>query len=322
MEDLAVWLLPSCTELPGALRAWLYAPLRRTGLPYVLGYLWRYRRAHDLANFAGELPSLSRQYRCSSPAERCAPAERFDAIMDQLTMVNGVRKTTYSGRLENVLGKILGDERLRIEAEHLSVLDIPASTGLASIGLYQKLSEHYAIGRYTLADRYTKLFHDRARGCVFDEDGELIQKRFKRLYYGLYRPHAGGDAYGLAARVSLGPFHWFSRALRARCSFPGAAQCEEIQLLHPEVEPWVGRGTFEVRRMDVFEEIEGKFDIVLSFNLLQRNYFPPAMIERGLRNLAGALNEGGLLILGNTESFRAYRKWDRELVLIKAEGSL
>ena len=314
--------LPTWRDLPDALRSRLYTPLRGTGIPYVLGYLWRYRSAHDVANFAGELPTLCRQYRSGPPAQRHAAAERFDAIMDRLTMVNGVRKTTYYARLEHVLDRVLSDERLRLEAGSLSVLDIPASAGHASIGLYKRLSKRYEIGRYTLADLYTRLLHDRARGCVFDEDGELIQKRFRRIYYSLYRPHASGDVYGMAARLALLPFDAVSRLLRALYPFASEEEYEEIPLLHPELKSWVQRGIFELRRMDVFGAIEGKYDIVLSFNLLQRNYFPPAMIERGLHNLGGALNEGGLLVLGNTESFRVYRKWDRELVLIRAEGPL
>ena len=43
----------------------------------------------------------------------------------------------------------------------------------------------------------------------------------------------------------------------------------------------------------------GRYDLILSFNLLQRSYYPPDIIEAGVQNLAASLCEGGLLIIGN-----------------------
>jgi chemotaxis methyl-accepting protein methylase len=73
--------------------------------------------------------------------------------------------------------------------------------------------------------------------------------------------------------------------------------------------------------MDVFQPISGSYDLILSFNLLQESYFPRETIEAGISNLAASLNEGGLLIMGNTESFLALQKKGGSLIPRLREGS-
>ena len=95
----------------------------------------------------------------------------------------------------------------------------------------------------------------------------------------------------------------------------------------PELDPeqfeaLVSAGRMRPARMDVFGPIEGTYDLILSFNLLQRNYFPADRIALGVENLGRALEEDGLLVIGNTESFAALRKRDGRLVPVLGEGVL
>ena len=72
-----------------------------------------------------------------------------------------------------------------------------------------------------------------------------------------------------------------------------------LVIVHPEVERILGEGVCRLAEMDIFEPIPGRYDLILSFNLLQPSYFPAAKIDAGVRNLALSLCEGGLLIIGN-----------------------
>jgi chemotaxis methyl-accepting protein methylase len=72
--------------------------------------------------------------------------------------------------------------------------------------------------------------------------------------------------------------------------------------------------------MDVFEPIKDAFDLIISFNLLQENYFSRERIEAGMANLRDALEENGLLIMGDTEAYSVSRKVNGELLVVKREG--
>ena len=66
--------------------------------------------------------------------------------------------------------------------------------------------------------------------------------------------------------------------------------------------------------------MDGEFDIVLSFNLLQRNYFSAAQICDGVERLQCALKEGGYLLMGNNESFSVSVKQDGKLIELHRVG--
>ncbi len=70
----------------------------------------------------------------------------------------------------------------------------------------------------------------------------------------------------------------------------------------------------------MFKNIDEKFDVIFSFNLLQKNYFPEELIQIGIENLNNALSEGGLLIMGNTESFSVSYKTKGRLHIKQKEG--
>ena len=73
-------------------------------------------------------------------------------------------------------------------------------------------------------------------------------------------------------------------------------------------------------KCDVLAPIEDQFDLILSFNLLQKNYFPDRQIAQGVRNLGRCLNEGGVLVLGDTTTFTVYRKLGEGLTEVWQES--
>lgn len=316
---------------PPALRAlwrlWRACPkdvrraLQCTGIPYVIGFVARYRRAHALANFAGSLLELKADYPRVPAEQRAALSARFDAIVDRLVMPNGVSKTTYFRRQEEILAKVLAHEGCALNCGAVRVLDIPSSAGTGSLRSYAMISERYPIASYVLGDLYLEIVYDPRRRCVFDEQGNLLQVGSRKRFFAVYHAHTSGDVYTWLTRLALRPLDLYASYLKERYPYAESEENIRIRVVHPDVEALVSDGLFRLAKTDVFDGIDGSFDLILSFNLLQRNYFPAGWIALGVQNLGRALAEGGLLIIGDTESFVALRKRGEQLVSVLREGA-
>jgi hypothetical protein len=303
---------------PGGLRR----ALLRTGVPYLVAFLARYRRAHSLANFAGSLPELKADYQRGPAERRPALSVRFDAIVDALVMPNGVRKTTYSRRQEEVLARVLAHEGCKLNGRAIRVLDIPSSTGADSLRSYTVIRERYPIESYVLGDLCFEIVYDPRRRCVFDDDGNLLQVGLSKQFFSIYRAHASGDLYSWLTGILLLPLDSCASYMKGRYPYTESDGHIRIQVVHPDVEALASAGVLRLAKMDVFGAINGTYDLILSFNLLQRNYFPPERIALGMENLGQALEEGGLLVMGNTESYATWRKRGGKLVPLLREGVL
>lgn len=293
--------------------------LQRTGVAYVASFVARYPQEHSYERFAGTLPELQAAY-AQDPDARAGLLKRFDAIMDGLVMPNGVTKTTYSERPKQILTKILGHDGCTLDTP-IRVLDVPSSAGTASLSMYGMLRQRYGIVSYVLGDMYFDVVCDPQRQCVFDEQGTLLQVGFERYFFSTYRAHVSGDVHTWLTRLLLMPHDCCAWYLRGRYPFVESDSNIRTPLIHPQVQALVAEGAMSIETINVFETIRGRFDAVLSFNLLQRNYFPPERIALGTENLGRAVDEGGLLVIGDTQSFIAYRKVDGELVRVLSEGS-
>jgi chemotaxis methyl-accepting protein methylase len=294
--------------------------LQRTGIPYVLGYLARYPRAHSLENFAGFLPELKCEYLRAPAEQRAGLAARFDAIVDRLVMPNGVSKTTYFRRQEQILARVLAHEGCALNGRPLRVLDIPSSAGTGSLRSYAVLAERYPVERYVLGDLYFDIVVDRRRRCVFDEHGRLLQAASRKRFFSVYRTHTEGEVHTWLTALVLAPLDLHAAYLKKRYRYAPSGDHVRIRVLHPDAAALVSDGVFRLAQMDVFEGIEGTYDLILSFNLLQRNYFPPQRIALGVANLGRALEEGGLLVIGDTESFAVLRKRGGRLFPVLQQG--
>ena len=85
-----------------------------------------YSELHRIANFAGNLEQLKVAYADSTAEARADLSRQFDSIVGQLTMPNGVTKTTYPNRLGDSLSAVLSvvplphSEILRLRLASLS----------------------------------------------------------------------------------------------------------------------------------------------------------------------------------------------------------
>lgn len=307
-------------RVPASWRRRVGQAINWTGLPYVAGYAAAYEDAHRAEYFAGNLKDLKETYARVGPPDAVRLTRRIDAIADGLVMRNGVKKTTYAARQAPTLRAVLSATRVPLPSGPLRVLDVPSSTGTASLDHYALLQEHREITSYVLGDLYHGLLYDARRGCVFDEDGHLLQVALRGSYFSIYRGFTAGDRNTLLSDLLLLPHGLTAWYLRRRYPFDSTHRCEPLLVLHPEVERRIGDGVFQVARMDVFRPIPGRYNLILSFNLLQRNYFSPSTIARGVANLGAALDEGGLLVLGSTESFVVLHKCGGVLQEVLRDG--
>jgi hypothetical protein len=303
------------SRLPEGLRLRLV----RTGLPYAASFMARYRQRHRLANFAGNLRALQSAYSASPAEQRQQLLDQFDSIVDMLVMPNAVTKTTYANRLAHSLSSVLA--AIDLPNPEIRVLDLPASTGIASLQSLALLRERYRVSCYVLGDKYHRILYDARRRCVFDDQGNLLQVAFGRYYFSIYRGHVSGDEYTLLSSCLLFPHSIVGWYLRRRYRFEPRRDYQQLLVVHPEVEKLLDREVFRLQEMDVFEPIPGRYELILSFNLLQQNYFPAERIRAGVNNLAEALSEGGLLVMGNSESFLALQKRNGTMIPCAREGS-
>jgi hypothetical protein len=299
-------------------RAWINRVSRATGILYVWEYLRYYKRIHQLHHFAGNIPLIKEEYRKSTRQDQLVLAEQFRSIIKFLVMRNGVTKITLAGRHNKILETVLRDDRFRVKQPAVKVLDVPSSVGLSSLDAWDLLTKYYMISSYVLGDLFFTILYDMERGCIFDDNGYLLQVRFKTQFVNIYQPYTSGSEYTALSYLLMLPFRIRSWYLKRKYKFNPYNNYKRILLTHPEIDRKLNadNGQFHIKKMDALEPIDEKFDIILSFNLLIRDYFPEGIRKRGIRNLGHALKEGGLLVVGNDDTFTGLRKINGSLTTI------
>lgn len=319
------WVKRLWRKLPFRVREAAYRALTWTGLPYLLSYIAGYGATHSAANFAGNLIPLRDEYPNSTRDRKQRLAHRFDAIVDALVLPNGVRRTTYPARQNAVVERVLADEACRPNTSELRVLDLPASSGIASLGTLDLLSRQYRVGCYVLADLSFQALYDPERGCIFDEQGHLLQVQRRKRFFSIYRPHASGNEVSVLTNLLLLPLTVASWHLKRKFRFSAARDLLPVRLIHPEVEARLDNGVLALKKVDVFQDLGDQYDLILSFNLLQRNYFSAEAIARGMENLRRGLRDGGVLVMGSPDvhgssAFLVARRRGGDLVIVRREG--
>ena len=182
-------------------RIWRSLPKKiRSTLRYIASRVPHYTEMHRSSNFAGNLEQLKVAYAASTPEAKADLSDQFDSIVDQLTMPNGVTKTTYSKRLASSLSAVLS--AIKLTRSEIQVLDFAGlSTGHASLQCFAQLQETYRVISYVLGDMYHTVLYDPHQKCIFDEKGYLLDLPFKRLFLSIYRVGVLGDRYTFLTAV-------------------------------------------------------------------------------------------------------------------------
>jgi hypothetical protein len=308
-------------RLPFSVRRWVDLALGSLGLAYASSYIATYDEIHDLNNFAGNLLVLQHEYSRSSDDEKEKIAKQFNKIMDSLVMPNGVNKTTRPMRYHSILRKVLADERCHIQKSAITVLDVPSSSGIAALDIFAMLSQYYTIRAYVLGDLCFHVYYDTDRECVFDEDYNLLQVKLEKRFFSIHRVHRLGDVYSPLSRVLLLPLDVVAWYLKKKYVYSAKSHTVPLFLIHPDVHARLSKEDFSLSKIDVFKDIGEHYDLILSFNLLQRSYFTQEQIMRGVQNLTEALNEQGVLIMGNDGFCSVAQKREGKLVVIREDSA-
>jgi hypothetical protein len=286
---------------------------------YLASRVGHFSEVHRITHFAGNLDQLKAVYASSDAETKRILLCQFDAIVNQLTMQNGVTKETFANRQENDLSAVLS--AVQLPDTKLRVLDLPSSTGIASIRTLAQLQERYQIDSYVLGDKFHAILYDPSRQCVFDDHGNLLQVGFKHVFFSVQRVGVSGSSYTLFTKVLAFPQRVVARHLQKRFRFDPDVHYKRLLVVHPKVENLLGRSAFSLQEIDVFQSIPGRYELVLSFNLLSRSYFTSEAISVGLRKMAASLTDGGVLILGNWQSIAAFRKIEGSLTICFRQGN-
>jgi len=309
--------------LPVSAQSAIYSLLKRTGVPYVMSYLAKYKDDHMPDRFVGSLLSIMEEFNESVAGDQAYLLKRYDAVMDSLVLENGVKKTSYSDRHHDIVGRIIQMKKFDLYKESIRILDLPSSTGIASIRSIEQINKKYFVESYVLGDQYHSVLMDPSGKYIFDCSGNLLQVLEDDQFFSIYLPHAYGDVYNWISRSLLWPHIKKARSLQRIYRFDSVESYEKIMLIHPLVQEAASVGRFSIKEMDVFEPIDGVFDLIISFNLLQKNYFDSKTIECGLANLKNALSDGGILVLGAENNiFSVFRKDGSNTMLIGDRDNL
>lgn len=219
----------------------------------------------------------------------------YVSILFSLIFTNGVRKTTTRAR-NTVVFEEVASRGLFPAKRAIRVLDIGSGTGLDALSTRALLAKDHDVTEYVLGDLHTHLLFDPKRKLIYDEDGKLLQvasgSRFVSVYF----------SYN----------YWFQRytnlpkrirpwLLEKRYRIAKRDELVPIPLVHPELQVGSSDTPFHMKRMNVFEPLDERFDVILCMHLLVKRYFTETAIEDATMKLARALHVGGTLVVGALE---------------------
>jgi hypothetical protein len=219
----------------------------RNKMRYLASRVAHFTEFHRIAHFAGNLDHLKVAYANSDAEAKPILLRQFDAIVNQLTMRNGVTKETFANRLENDLLAVLS--AIQLPHAKIRVLDLPSSTGIACVRSLAQLQERYQIISYVLGDKFHAILYDALRQCVFDDRENLLQIGFKHVFFSVHRVGLSGSRYGFLTQVlAHRVIAWY---LRTRFPFDPDAQYKRLLVVHPAVEKLLGKNAFGLQEIDV-----------------------------------------------------------------------
>lgn len=240
----------------------------------------------DTSLFAGRL------------AEKSINDVEWLQLVNALIFYNGVRKSTKFFRNAPIIEKLFSERAVSWERSPLNVLDIGASVGIDALGNLEAIQKFTTVKKYVLGDLFTELHYDVDRQLIFDQDDRLLQILFDDYFVNL----------NFEFKYHLEPLFHVRNIIKTkrmrrsqRVTEASGGERVIIPLVYPPVEK---NPVFEASRINVFEPLTDKFDLIICMNLLQTRYFSRNMIELGNRNLISALSPGGYLITGVTDNYR------------------
>jgi SAM-dependent methyltransferase len=193
--------------------------------------------------------------------------------------IDGVFKTTWSDRFPQTT-RLLADGLVAPDAV---IVDVGASDGSTSLSLMRTVP----FGRYYVTDRHIAAYACITGRGVFFCDENAAPFMFANRFFVVYNDT------GEASRAQSG----IVRNLFAGFDMAKCRDVRKVPLMNRALLPRLG-DDIRLERYDIFESWpHEKADLVIAANILNRDYFADDRLGDALRNLRGALKEGGRLAL-------------------------
>jgi hypothetical protein len=206
--------------------------------------------------------------------DRLTPAEFTDAV--STFKFATTCKTTQKARFPRTLERLAQLEFTRAP----TILDVGASDGSTSLDVMEAVP----FSRYFVTDKHLEVtVRRRGRTTYFHApDGKCVL--ISTPAWVLYDDTAG----------AWPPFGAIARRAFAAAAAPSAGG-EVVSLVNPAVKSRL-QGDVQVEQYDIFEPWRREqADLIVAANILNRVYFTEENLGRAIRNLIGALTEGGRL---------------------------
>ena len=215
-------------------------------------------------------------------------------------------KETYCGRFTDL------DDHIMVYLDaNMSFHDVGCSTGVTSMDLYEKCRSKNKNLDLTVSDKYTKFYFDGSYvRKIYDQSGSL-----KQIYIGK-----------VLLDKNISTFFFLSKLLFYPCAIlvgkkNDISNLVEISLMSPSIRSLHSSNNLRVIDYDIFSNPIQKFDFVRCMNVLNRSYFSDKLLVVGLSNLIQSLQQGGLLLIGRTDTFNVnkatlFQKVDECLVVL------
>lgn len=193
--------------------------------------------------------------------------------------IHGVYKTTWSDRFPETTRQ-LANGGLPPAAV---VVDVGASDGSTSLSVMKAIR----FGRYYVTDRHISAYACTTRKGMFFCDEHSNPFMFANRFVVIYNETDG------ASRAHSG----IVKNLFAGFDMAKCRDVRKVPLMNRALLPKLGND-IRLERYDIFERWpHEKADLVIAANILNRDYFADSRLIDALRNLRGALKDGGRLAL-------------------------
>jgi hypothetical protein len=254
-------------------------------------------------------------------AEEAESTPHYDTVIRLVRMANGTWRDTFPGRLTALDEQVASIVRQRSwTSAPLRVADVGASSGATSVELYETLRRVRAVD-FVASDRWRDVFAVRpvAGGptVVLDADGNPVQY----VVGGFVLPGQGEEPWFypvnrvLRRRMERGPLAG-ARAALAACDRTGLTdfssrtlgglEITRVPLLSPDCLRCVcERADFRFEVADVLRTLPWTVDVLRAVNILTPFHFEPTALRVAVATCLEAVAEGGLLVLGRSQSDRA-----------------
>jgi hypothetical protein len=241
-----------------------------------------------------------------------ADAERFDRLMPQILLSNGVARTTNRGRFldfDRTVQRHLLD--LFPPNTPIAVEDWAISSGITAAEWFDCLKIDFPRVQFTGSDAFLNLIEARTEAgdiYILEADGTPIQYVKPPFVVSMVLPQ--NAFYFLNRRVQkTAQRRWNQLSGRLRLpedwpDYPVAAPpfiLRQLPLIQPDV--LTRRGdAFQIRRHSIFENLREPVDVIRAMNILNRAYFSDSQLRDAAAAAVRSLKPGGVWVVGRTIS--------------------